>query len=521
MGRLGTSVYMPPILHCLYIAAALTSLAAGLEVIDTYAGGGTQNGLVNDVAATSANLPNVDGNYAVYNSNTGGIGLWIAVAGNHCVRYIDEGANIFTIAGTTNPGYSGDGGLATLAELNTPFGIAVNFSAASDSATVYFTEAGNNCIRRVNSSGYIHTVAGNGNIGFSGDDGPASSATLRYPDAVAAVYNPRTGGIVLWIADTGNHAVRRVDEAGIITTVAGGLGAAFGGDNGPAALAKLNTPAGIHALYNVTSGGTIVWVCDFYNYRVRVIDEAGHIRTIAGTGTSGVGGNGGTAINSQIGGVENVFAFQHPATKEVTIWISEFPQHCVRRISPNGIIETVAGLCGAGGSSGDGGSPTSARLSSPSDVSAVHDPSTDNLILFITDNGANKIRRVSHTLVSYTPTSSPTASRSPSVTPSHTATPSVSPTSSRTASGTATNTCTATPSASVSATRTTTSSATSSRTASATRTATPSISPSASQTPTTSTTPSITPTRTPSASPSRVPLTSFAPQSVISFIIAV
>jgi len=135
--------------------------------------------------------------------------LYIADTSNDRVRKVSAGGIISTVAGNGVVGFSGDGGPAVNAELNFPAGLAAK------GGNLYITDAGNNRIRRVDSSGKISTVAGNGIQGFSGDGGPATSAELAGPWGVAL----HAGN--LYIADLANHRIRRVDSSGKISTVAG------------------------------------------------------------------------------------------------------------------------------------------------------------------------------------------------------------------------------------------------------------------------------------------------------------
>jgi hypothetical protein len=203
--------------------------------------------------------------------------LYIADFVNSRVRKVDTGGIITTVAGNGTQGYSGDGGAATSAEIKLPEGIAVD-----DSGNLYIADNGNSRIRKV-SGGIITTVAGNGTAGYSGDGGPATATELNYPTGVAV---DATGN--LYIADFQNSCIRKV-SGGIITTVAGlDQGPGYAGDGGPATAARLNYPTGVSVL---PSGE--LFIADTFNNRIRKVDAAGIITTVAGNGTQGYGGDGG------------------------------------------------------------------------------------------------------------------------------------------------------------------------------------------------------------------------------------
>ncbi len=225
--------------------------------------------------------------------------LYIADTWNHRIRRVDNTGTITTVAGiggigiNNEGGYSGDDGPAVEAQLNAPSGIAVD-----GAGNLFIAEVLNNRIRRVDSSGIITTIAGIGESGYSGDGGPAVSAWLYYP---AGVVVDNSGN--LYIAETGNHRIRRVDANGVITTVAGvgyireyilGL-EDFSGDSGPAVEASLSSPYGVA----VDNSGD-VFLADTSNHRIRRVDPAGTITTFAGTVGSGFSGDNGPAVAAQL-----------------------------------------------------------------------------------------------------------------------------------------------------------------------------------------------------------------------------
>jgi trimeric autotransporter adhesin len=209
--------------------------------------------------------------------------FYIADEGNQRIRQVATNGTISTVAGNGTIGYSGDGGPAVSAALAGPVGVALN--AAGD---LFIADTNNHRIRRVR-SGMITTFAGNGYGGYAGDGGAAMAAELAYPAGVAVDSNGN-----LYIADTGNNRIRMVTPNGVITTIAGGA-QGFSGDGGKATLATLNNPAAVA----LDSTGNI-YIADTGNQRIRKIDPTGVITTVAGNGTTGYGGLGGPAMNASL-----------------------------------------------------------------------------------------------------------------------------------------------------------------------------------------------------------------------------
>jgi NHL repeat len=266
----------------------------------------------------------------------------------------------------------GDGGPAKAAFLNLPYGVA----ATPDGGYVVSMMNWNK-VRRVSPDGTITTIAGTNLNGFSGDGGPATSAQLNMPMGVAVQPD---GGLL--IADSNNHRIRRVSPAGTITTVAGTGEEGFSGDGGRAGAAKLDLPVDVAA---TRDGGFLI--ADYGNNRIRRVSASGTITTAAGTGAEGFSGDGGPATAARMGYPNGV-----SATADGGFLIADYEYNRVRRVSPTGTIETVAGSGGLaqGGFSGDGGPATGAKLDSVSD--AVETPDGG---LLIVDTGNNRIRRVS------------------------------------------------------------------------------------------------------------------------------
>jgi sugar lactone lactonase YvrE len=275
---------------------------------------------------------------------------------------------ITTVAGDGTTGSNGDGGPATSAQLYHPEGVAVD-----STGSFFIADYSNNRIRKVTSEGIISTVAGNGTKGYSGDDGPATSAQLNGPMGVAV---DSAGN--LFIADYGNSRIRKVTSEGIISTVAGNGTKGYSGDAGPAVSAKLNGPTGV----TVDSAGNVL-IADYSNNRIRMVNPAGVISTIAGNGTTGFGGDGGPATSAQFYYPEGI-----AVNSAGNLFIADSSNNRIRMVNPAGIISTVAGN-GSGGYGGDGTSATSATLYGPTGVAV---DSAGNL--FIADYSNQRIRMV-------------------------------------------------------------------------------------------------------------------------------
>jgi hypothetical protein len=290
------------------------------------------------------------------------------------VRRVSADGTITTIAGGVRiNGFSGDGGPATDAQLNSPLGISVQADGG-----VLIADSNNHRIRRVSPSGTITTVAGSGAVGFSGDGGAATAAALDLPVDVAAT---RDGGFL--IADYGNNRIRRVSPGGTITTVAGTGAEGFSGDGGPATAARMGFPNGVSA---TADGGFLI--SDYEFNRVRRVSPSGTITTVAGSGGLGQGGfagDGGPATGARFDGISD--AVEAP---DGGLLIADTGNERIRRVAPDGTITTVAGSLGyPGGFSGDGGLATLAQLRGPSGVAV----NTGGDIL-IADTSNNRVRLV-------------------------------------------------------------------------------------------------------------------------------
>jgi sugar lactone lactonase YvrE len=392
----------------------------GLDgITTTVAGTGTAGYSGDGGPATNAGVPypvdvavDATGNLYISGYNPG--------YNNHRIRRVGTNGIITVVAGTGTAGYSGDGGPATNAMLNYPQGLAVDAAG-----NLFIAESKR--IRRVGTNGIITTVAGNGTNGFTGDGGLATNTTVPCWGVAASADGS------FFVADYATARIRKVDANGIITTVAGNASqnSTYAG-NGCAALnARLNYPAAVA----VDPAGNL-FITDGGNLRVRRVDTNQIITTVAGNGLEGFAGDGGPAIEAKLyepGGLA--------ANAAGHLFIADSRNYCVRIVSPEGLITTVAGrgshtpydgivatnaqldnpdsvtldatgnlvfsdyntirklctnglltrLAGTGytGYAGDGGVATLAMLYSPSGVAV--DPAGN---VFITDTGNQRIRRV-------------------------------------------------------------------------------------------------------------------------------
>ena len=283
--------------------------------------------------------------------------LYIVSSLQYKLKKQDPNGILATVAGNGSLGvhggaYSGDGGPAVNAMLGWDIGVALG-----PDGSIYIADTSNHRIRRIGSDGIITTVVGNGNAGFSGDGGPAVQAELNNPYGVAVGHD---GSI--YIADSSNNRIRKVDPGGTITTVAGNGAASFGGDEGPAAQAQLWFPCGI----TVGPDGTI-YIADTANNRVRKVGPDGIIHTIAGSGQSGFSGDGGAAVRAELDYPEGV-----AVGPDGSIYVGDAYNYRVRRIGTDGMVTTVAGN-GTSGYSGDGSPAVKAEIGFSYGLTVGHD----------------------------------------------------------------------------------------------------------------------------------------------------
>ncbi|HEY2384676.1 MAG TPA: hypothetical protein VGK48_26165, partial [Terriglobia bacterium] len=428
-------------------------------VISTIAGTGT-GGFAGDGGTGLAAQFNYPSGIAV----DGAGNIWIADTGNQRIRKLASSGIISTVAGTGTAGYSGDGGAAVAAQLSSPVNIALD-----GSGNLYIADTTNARIRMVNGSGVITTIAGNGIAGNTGDGGPAASAELNQPEGIVA---DSSGN--LFIADSGNQRVREINSSGLIQGIAGSGTAGFGGDGGPAPSALLSSPQavavdatgslliadtnnnrirkvrtipdgtpaltsiaptsgvrgttfsakvagvnlagataisfsgtgisatvssvdsstgltisitiaptaaiGIHTFAVTTAGGQSDFVAGF---GVTLPSDDRVIGTAAGNGTPGFSGDGLAATSAQLAGPNGV-----AVDSAGNLFIADTNNNRIRKVSTTGVISTVAGT-GSAGFGGDGGAATGATFSGPTDVAVDRSGN-----LFIADSGNNRVRKV-------------------------------------------------------------------------------------------------------------------------------
>lgn len=297
--------------------------------------------------------------------------LYFTDDGNNRIRKINLSTGIITtVAGTGTGGYSGDGGQATAAQIWIPVSIY-----ADTIGNVYFGDGENYRIRKITvATGIITTIAGVGAAGNFGDGGQATNAAISYPEGLYVDKNEN-----IYVADAGNSNVRKIAPNGIIMTIAGNSSPGYSGDGGPALHAQLNQP--YKAILD--NNGNII-ISDASNHVLREIGiETGTITTIAGNGTPGYAGDGGPSTNALLSYPDGVFV-----DKQNNIFFAEYGNGTIRRIDGiTKIITTVAG-CGIAGYAGDGGPPDSAKLI-PEDVTI-----DQYGVMYIADYENNRIRAV-------------------------------------------------------------------------------------------------------------------------------
>ena len=304
--------------------------------------------------------------------------VYFADAANERVRKVDLSTGIITtIAGNGISGYNGDGIPATNAELQGPYGIATD-----GSGNVYIADHFNNRIRKVTvSTGLISTVAGNGTGSFSGDGGVATAAGIWFPYGIAL---DASGNV--YIGDMINERVRKVNVSdGIISTIAGNGIAGFSGDGSAATDAEFHYPGSL-----VVDGLGNLYVGDLDNYRIRKITAStGIVTTIAGNGTAGYNGDSIFATTAEL----NTNALDGPCSLAIdasgNLYICDNDNNRIRKVNASdNIITTFAGI-GTGGFSGDGGAAVSSEILNPNGIAI------DNLgNIYIGDSNNNRIREI-------------------------------------------------------------------------------------------------------------------------------
>ena len=347
---------MPFLVHC--------------QIITTIAGNGSFGVAGDGIPATATSFGTIGG------ITTDKIGNYYLGEFPGKIYKISTSGIISTFAGTTSAGYSGDGGLATNAQLNVP-GL-ITFDSIGN---LFIADANNNRIRKINvTNGIITTVAGNGAGTYGGDGGPATAAAIYFPQSVAFDTHGN-----LYIGDGNNNRVRKVDVLGTITTIAGDGTPANNGDGEPATAAQITNIQGMQ----VDNNGNLDIAVGLQVRKINLL--TGMISSIAGTDLVGYSGDGSPATIAKMW-----LAVDLRIDSCGNIYISDEYNNVIRKIDPFGIIHTIAGngdggyLGGTAGFSGDGGPATASELNGPRGITF---DLNDNLIII--DNINHRVRKVS------------------------------------------------------------------------------------------------------------------------------
>ena len=340
--------------------------------------------------------------------------LYAADPSNNIVTKISPNGSLTVVAGNGVAGFSGDGGAAASAALNEPYGVVLDAIG-----NIYIADSENCRVRKVDASGIIWTIAGGDACGFSGDGAPAIGALLAYPRGLAVDLHGN-----LYIADTSNLRVRRVAPDGTISTIAGvGYGIPVFDQGGPATSADLGFPTGVatdaagnlyitnsdgYNLFKVTPAGTIteiaglntgidvrssavavdpsgnLYLVDEYANVIKELTPAGVLTAIAGNGSGGFSGDGAAATSASLNGPASVVS-----DAAGNLYISDSLNQRIRKVTPSGIVDTVAGN-GSFSFSGSGGPAVSAALDGPQGIGV--DPKGG---YYVADFGANRVVKVS------------------------------------------------------------------------------------------------------------------------------
>jgi sugar lactone lactonase YvrE len=327
------------------------------------------NGIINTAGGTDSQTEQIYAFTKLF--SPGGIAfdffgnLFFIESGKNKVRTLSSQNYINNVGGTGEAGYSGDNDSATLAKFNNPSGIMLD-----NNGGIFIADTGNHRIRKIY-QGSVYTIAGNGTPGFSGDGGSPATAQLNNPSGIiSAIVNNST---YYYIADSGNNRIRMIGSGGFISTVAGG------GNNISGTVAStvsLNNPSGI------AFSNKFLYISDTGNNMIRKVDSKGNMYKIAGTGIAGYSGDNGPAREAQL---------SNPGELKIdsngNIFFVDKGNHCIRKIDSNGNIFTVGGN-GSMGFSGDQGLAIKAQLNNPSAIAI------SNNSIYISDSGNSRIRKL-------------------------------------------------------------------------------------------------------------------------------
>lgn len=310
-----------------------------------------------------------------YHAGTGR--LYVAYAEVNRVMAVQAGGTVTLFAGDGTPGFSGDGAPAASARLFHPCGVAV-----SSGGDVYIADTDNNRIRRVDAGGIIHTVAGDGVPGFAGDGGPAFAARLHQPTCLAI--DPVTDD--LYVVDARNQRIRRISaSSGQIQTVAGDGTPGFSGDGGLATQARLRLSSAYFRLgaVAVDTNGTL-WIADSGNHCIRRVDSSGFIHREVGQGTFGTGGNGGLALEAGLAFPSGIAVFSSG-----DLLISDMANSSLRRVTR--LDRNIWHYAGTGepGFSRDGGVAEESAIHGP--MGLAIDEGADRVFMAEVENGRVRV----------------------------------------------------------------------------------------------------------------------------------
>lgn len=362
------------LLVTLFSATAVSAFAQG--TITTVAGSATCCNSSDGGQATANWLPSAAG---IAVDKQGNLYVWDSASSK--VRKVNTAGTIVTVAGSGAPGYTGDGGPATSASLFA--GGTISGLAVDDAGNLYISDGQNHVVRQVDASGIIRTVAGTGAPGFSGDGGAASAAQLDYPAGIAL---DSSGN--LYIADSSNNRVRKVDRAGVITTAAGNGNVSYSGDGVQAITTAVDRPEGV-----AVDGAGNLYISETSSSRVRKVDSSGIITTVAGQTkkTNGFSGDGGPATAATLYGPIGLIV-----DASGNLYIADNVNGRIRKVDAAGIITTYAGTGGGTASTpiGDGGPAAGAYLGVPK---AVALDASGNLYIAGNAGGVARVRKVTAT----------------------------------------------------------------------------------------------------------------------------
>jgi streptogramin lyase len=341
----------------------------------------TQTAVIQTIAATGEGTDGGDGGPALQTNLVQPFGLevgpdgglYICEFGAHRIRRLDfKTQQITNVAGTGKQGYSGDGGPASEAMLDQPH--ELRFDRAGN---LYFTDMRNHAVRKIDAkTRVITTIAGNGKSGFAGDGGPASKSLLNQPHSVCFDDQGQ-----LYIADVGNHRVRRVDLAtGRIETIAGTGEKKLPSDGGDAASEPLFGPRA------VCIAGDDLWVALREGHSVwRINQKTGKLHHVAGSGRPGYKVDRGPAKDAVVNSPKGI-----GLGPDGRIYLVDSSNHCLRAIDPKTeTIETIAGRGGEKGFAGDGGPPSKSLLDNLHGVGFGRHGE-----IFIGDSDNNRVRSI-------------------------------------------------------------------------------------------------------------------------------